>query len=151
VLLLTHKSLKGDIFDLPHAIKYVSLLFHSTEWRFANISAQIPVKNPVGEDFFGSVSPSKVYTMKWILHNWLDKDGRRILRNIEKAIVRREKSILIILEEILGTTRSARLSRYGDMKIVVAAIGVERTSDEWIALADSAGWATTKIYPLRNA
>ena len=89
--------------------------------------------------------------MKWILHNWLDKDGRRILRNIEKAIVRREKSILIILEEILGTTRSARLSRYGDMKIVVAAIGVERTSDEWIALADSAGWATTKIYPLRNA
>jgi crotonobetainyl-CoA:carnitine CoA-transferase CaiB-like acyl-CoA transferase len=58
---------------------------------------------------------------------------------------------LIVLEEMLDTTRSKRLSRYADMNMIVAANGVERTRDEWMALADIAGWVITKVYPLRNA
>ncbi|EMD58416.1 hypothetical protein COCSADRAFT_350813 [Bipolaris sorokiniana ND90Pr] len=151
MLLRAHKSLKGGIFDLPHVIEYVKPLFHSAEGQFADVAAQVPAENLIGGDFFESIPPSKVYTMKWTLHDWRDEDAKRILRNIEKAIVPGENSKLIILEEMLDTTRSARLSRYGDMNMMMTADGVERTRDEWIALADSAGWTITKIYPLRNA
>ncbi|KAI4958687.1 hypothetical protein J4E86_004292 [Alternaria arbusti] len=151
MLLRAHKSLKGGIFDLPHVIEYAKPLFHSQGGQFADVGAQIPAENLIGGDFFESIPPSKVYTIKWTLHDWRDDDARRILRNIEKAIVPGEHSKLIILEEILDTTRSARLSRYGDMNMMIAANGVERTRDEWQALADSAGWVITKTYPLRNA
>ncbi|KAI4641281.1 hypothetical protein J4E93_008160 [Alternaria ventricosa] len=151
MLLRAHKALKGGIYDLPHVIEYAKPLFHSNDRQFADVGAQIPVENLIGGDFFESIPPSRIYTIKWTLHDWRDDDARRILRNIEKAIVPGEKSKLIILEEMLDTTRSKRLSRYGDMNMMIAANGVERTRDEWMALADSAGWTITKVYPLRNA
>ncbi|PSN67010.1 S-adenosyl-L-methionine-dependent methyltransferase [Corynespora cassiicola Philippines] len=151
MLMRAHKALRGGIFDQPHVIEYAKPLFHAPGGQFADIGAQVPIENLVGGDFFDKIPPSKVYTMKWTLHDWRDEDARRILRNIEKAILPGENSRLIILEAILDTTRSARLSRYGDMNMMIAADGVERTWDEWVELADSAGWVITKVYPLRNA
>ncbi|PVH97233.1 S-adenosyl-L-methionine-dependent methyltransferase [Periconia macrospinosa] len=122
MLLRAHQSFKGGIFDLPHVIEYAKPMFHSPDGQFADVAAQIPVDNLIGGDFFE-----------------------------KKAIVPGDQSKLIILEEMLDTTRSARLSRYGDMNMMIAANGVERTRDEWMALADRAGWVITNIYPLRNA
>ncbi|XP_014552212.1 hypothetical protein COCVIDRAFT_30379 [Bipolaris victoriae FI3] len=130
MLLRAHKSLKGGIFDLLHVIEYAKPLFHSADGQFTDAAAQVFVENLIGGDFFESIPPCNVYTMKWTLYDWRDEDARCILSNIEKAIIPGENSRLTILEEMLDTTRSARLSRYGAMNMMMTADGVEPTKDE---------------------
>ncbi|KAK8157443.1 O-methyltransferase-domain-containing protein [Phyllosticta citrichinensis] len=151
LVLRANETMRGGIFDQPHVIEHVKPFFHSKDGQFADLAARVPVENLIGGNFFESIPPSKVYTMKWTLHDWREDDARRILTNIAKAIIPGDNSRLIVLESILDTTRSSRLPRYGDMNMMIAADGVERTWDEWTALAESSGWVITKVYPLRNA
>ncbi|OJD30959.1 o-methyltransferase [Diplodia corticola] len=151
LLLRAHETMRGGIFDQPHIIDHVRPFFHEPGGQFADLGPRVSTENLIGGDFFKSIPPSKVYTMKWTLHDWREGDARRILQNIAKAIIPGENSRLIVLESILDTTRSSRLARYGDMNMMIAADGVERTWDEWVALAESSGWVITKVYPLRNA
>ena len=89
--------------------------------------------------------------MKWVLHDWKDDDAATILRNIRKAIVEGPKSRLIVLESILADGRMGRLSRYGDINMMMTANGQERDEKQWRVLAEKAGWRVTGIYDLRNA
>jgi hypothetical protein len=151
LLLRAHGSLKAGIFDLPHVIEHVKPLFHAPDGQFADVGMRVSMENLIGGDFLVSVPPAKVYTMKWTLHDWRDEDARRILQNIAKAIIPGHNSRLIVLESVLDTTRSSRLTRYGDMNMMIAANGIERTWDEWVTLAESSGWVIRKAYQLRRA
>lgn len=44
-----------------------------------------------------------------------------------------------------------RLSRYGDINMMMTAKGQERTEADWRHLAERSGWEIRCIYPLRNA
>jgi hypothetical protein len=58
---------------------------------------------------------------------------------------------LVVLESILSDERMGRLSRYGDMSMMMTANGQERTLSQWENLLKQAGWITEKIHRLRNA
>jgi hypothetical protein len=92
-----------------------------------------------------------VYTMKWCLHDWKDDQVLEILRNIRKAIMPGPTSRLIVMESILGLTRSQRLSRYADLNMMVTANGLERSLADWTKLAENSGWNIQKVHVLRNA
>jgi hypothetical protein len=151
LLLRAHPQMIGGIYDLPAVIEHITPFFHSAEGQFADLGPRVPKDNLIAGDFFSYIPPAKVYTLKWCLHDWKDDEAVTILQNIRKAIVPGPASRLVVLESILGYTRSARLSRYADLNMMITANGLERTRADWETLAVQAGWTISKVYPLRNA
>lgn len=151
LLLRANKNMKGGIYDLPHVIEHATPSFHSPEGQFSDLAERVPMENLIGGDFFESVPPSRVYTIKWTLHNWKEAEAVKIMRNIRRSIISSPSSRLVIMESILADGRYARLSRYADMNMMIAANGLERTEQDWEGLAKKSGWNIVKIQPLRNA
>jgi hypothetical protein len=87
--------------------------------------------------------------MKWCLHGWTDDLATVILRNIRKAMVQGPASRLVGLESILSDRRMGRLSRYGDINMMMTANGQERTLSQ--KLVKQPGWKIERIHSLRNA
>ncbi|KAI0468893.1 S-adenosyl-L-methionine-dependent methyltransferase [Xylaria cf. heliscus] len=151
LLLRKYKTMQGAILDVPRVIDQAKENFHGANGQYADVKHQIPPENLIAGDFFQEVTPSKVYTIKWCLHDWDDEKARAILRNIRKAILKSPQSRLIVLESVLRDGHMGRMSRYGDMNMMVAVSGKERDAREWRRLAASTGWRVRKICPLRNA
>jgi hypothetical protein len=151
LLLRGHASMKGGVYDLPAVIEHIKPFFHSPDGQFHDLHDRVPVDNLMAGDFFSHVPPSKVYTMKWCLHDWKDDEALKILRNIRKAIVAGPASRLVVMESILGLRRSQRLSRYADMNMMMTANGLERSLADWTRLAGDSGWRIEKVHALRNA
>lgn len=149
-LLRRHGSMRGGIYDLPSVISHVSDFF-LPGGQYEDLAARVPQGNLVAGDFMKWVPRSEVYVMKWVLHDWVDEQAVTILRNIRKAIVPGPVSRLIVLESILCDGQTGRLSRYGDINMMMTAKGGERTEVQWRKLVDEAGWRVAGIYPLRNA
>lgn len=151
LLLRAHAGMRGGVVELPHVVEHIRPFFRAPGGQYADLAERVPEENIVAGDFFESIPPATVYTIKWTLHNWKDDDAVRILRKVRSSLVQGPNSRLIVLESILDTTHSARLARHGDMNMMIAADGLERTMDEWVSLADRSGWVIDKVYPLRNA
>ena len=151
LLLRGHETMKGGVYDLPDVIEHIKPFFHNPGGQFHDLHDRVPVENLIAGDFFSHVPPSKVYTMKWCLHDWKDDEALKILRNIRKAIVPGPTSRLVVMESILGLTRSQRLSRYADMNMMITANGLERSLADWTRLAEESGWKINKVHALRNA
>ncbi|KAH8160893.1 hypothetical protein CIB48_g7358 [Xylaria polymorpha] len=151
LLLRKYKTMKGAILEVPRVIEQAKQNFHSPNGEYADVKDQIPPESLISGDFFQEVPPSNVYTMKWCLHDWNDEKAGIILRNIRQAILKSPQSRLIVLESVLRDGHMGRMSRYGDMNMMVAVSGKERDAREWRRLAASTGWRVRKIYPLRNA
>jgi len=149
-LLRNFPSMRGSIYDLPHVIAHSSDLF-SKGGTFEDLTDRVPQANLIGGDFLKWVPPTEVYVMKWCLHDWTDEPAATILRNVRKAIVSGPVSRLVVFESILSDGRMGRLSRYGDINMMMTANGQERTEAQWRKLVEETGWKIDRIYPLRNA
>lgn len=150
-LLRKFKNMRGGIFDLPGVITHAKSFFHDENGKYADVRDRILPSNLIPGDFFKSVPSFEIYTMKWCLHDWKDHDALRILNNIRKAIIAGPNSRLIIMESILADGHSQRLSRYGDIHMMMTANGHERTEHQWRELAKRSGWEIVSISTLRNA
>ncbi|KAJ9488964.1 hypothetical protein VN97_g4316 [Penicillium thymicola] len=151
LLLREHKQMIGGVYDLPAVIDHINPDFHSREGRFADLGPRVPKENLIAGDFFSYIPPSKVYTLKWCLHDWKDEEAVKILRKIRDAIIMSPGSRLVVLESILDYTHSSRLSRYADMNMMITANGLERTMADWHRLAKQAGWEIFSVHHLRNS
>lgn len=149
-LLRKHKTMRGGVFDIPKTIEYIRPFF-KPGGQFADLESQVPQENLIEGSFFESVPSFEVYTMKWCLHDWNDDDVVKILENIRKAVIPGPKSRLVVLESILSDDRMGRLSRYGDINMMMTANGQERTEKQWREFVAKAGWSLKGIYDLRNA
>lgn len=150
-LLRRFPTMQGGIFDLEPVIAHAAKAF-APGGPFEDVGSRVQREKLIGGDFMKSVPAAEVYTMKWVLHDWTDEDSIKILQNTRKAIVINEGvSRLIVLELILGDGRMARLSRYGDMNVMMMSKGEERTEAKWRKLAAESGWNVKAIYPIRNA
>jgi hypothetical protein len=151
LLLREHQQMIGGVYDLPAVIEHIKPAFHSPEGEFCDLGPRVPEANLIAGDFFSYIPPCKVYTLKWCLHDWKDDEAVKILQNIRNAIILGPESRLVVLESILGYTRSSRLSRYADMNMMITANGLERTMADWQRLAKRTGWEISNVYHLRNA
>jgi len=149
-LLRKHETMRGGILDLASVIDHIAS-FYSAGGQYADLSPRVPVENLIAGDFLKSIPSFEVYTMKWVLHDWKDPEALTILQNIRKAILPGPKSRLVVLESILADGRMGRLSRYGDINMMMTAKGHERTEGQWRDLAERAGWRVTGIFYMRNA
>ncbi|MCJ1248059.1 hypothetical protein MMC30_005274 [Trapelia coarctata] len=149
-LLRRYPHMTGGVFDLDSVIEHITPFF-SEGGQYEDLAARVPRENLIAGNFLKAVPAFQVYTMKWVLHDWKDEEALTILRNIRQSIIPGAKSRLIILESILTDGRVGRLSRYGDINMMMTANGQERTEGQWRQLAEAAGWKVSGIYPLRNA
>ena len=149
-LLRKYETMRGGVFDLQGVIDHI-VPFFVKGGQFEDLEARVPSQNLIPGDFMAEIPSFEVYVMKWVLHDWKDEESVAILKNIRKAILNGEKSRLVVLESILSDGRIGRLSRYGDINMMMTANGQERTESEWRKLAGLAGWKVAGIFPMRNA
>ncbi|XP_039134830.1 tricetin 3',4',5'-O-trimethyltransferase-like [Dioscorea cayenensis subsp. rotundata] len=129
-----HKHIKGINFDLPHVISE---------------AAPIPGVEHIGGDMFESVPSGDAIFMKWILHDWSDEHGLKILKNCWKALPENGKVILVecILPVAPENTFAAQSVFHLDMIMLAHNPGgKERTAQEFESMAKQAGFSAMKPY-----
>lgn len=90
----------------------------------------------VAGSFFGSVPDGgDAYVLKAIIHDWEDEEALAILR-----VVRRAGGTLLVIERALGGPNENPAAKFSDLNMLVAPGGRERTTDQYAALFDAAGF-----------
>lgn len=148
-LLKRYPTMRGAILDTEKVINYITPSFRDPGGKFSDVGERLT--DLIGGDFLKEIPPFEVYTMKWCLHDWVDEEAILVLKNARKAIIEGPNSRFIIIEAVLTEGRKGRLARLGDITMMVAANGRERTYDEWKSLAERSGWKLTVVQSLRNA
>lgn len=151
LILRRHTRTKAALLDTPRVIEHARTLFLSPDGKYADVGDRVQEVGLIAGDFLESVPSFEFYTMKWCLHDWDDVKTAKVLSNIREAIRVTPESRLVVLESILADGRSSRLSRYGDLTMMVSADGQERTEAEWRTLAGRTGWEIRTIRKLRGA
>nr|AEF14418.1 isoflavone O-methyltranferase [Onobrychis viciifolia] len=106
----------------------------------------------VGGDMFQSIPKAEAVLLKYILHNWTDKDCIKILKKCKEAISSDgKKGKVILLDMVINENKDdQRLTQIKLLMDVTMAClnGRERTEEEWSKLFTQAGFQDYKISPL---
>ncbi len=130
----------GVLFDQPAVIR-------TARARLARNPAAGRVRFVAG-DFFRSIPRGgDVYVLRWILHNWNDRDAARILRQVQAAMPRTAR--LLVIEELVPDRPRAdwrhASSALGDLNMLVLLGGHERTRAEYRGLLAGAGLRLRRV------
>ncbi|XP_015931891.1 probable O-methyltransferase 3 isoform X1 [Arachis duranensis] len=135
-------QLECIVFDQPHVV--AGFEFEGTE----NLKY-------VGGDMFEAIPPSNAILLKWILHDWEDKECLKILRKCKEAIMNNGSNggkviiiDMVIKDEKKGDDESLQTQLFFDMLMMVLLAGKERNEKEWAKLIFSAGFSDYKITPI---
>ncbi|XP_030462964.1 probable O-methyltransferase 3 [Syzygium oleosum] len=126
-------------FDLPHVV--------------ANLELSKNVKCVAG-DMFEAIPPGDAILLKWILHDWSDEDGVKILKRCKEAISKgkgKKKKVIIIdmvMENRKGDKEMNETQLFFDMLMMTIVSGRERNETEWARLFVDAGFGDYKITPI---
>ncbi|KAK2870570.1 hypothetical protein FQN49_003083 [Arthroderma sp. PD_2] len=151
-LLRAFPTLQGGVFDTPRVLPFLQEAFHTSTGKYADVGLRISAERLLAGDFLTEVVPAEAYVMRWCLHDWNDEQACKILRNVRKSIAVGPVSRLVVLESVLTDGRCGRMSRIGDINVMVTAEhGQERTESEWRRLAGCTGWEVASITPLPGA
>ncbi|KAL2329867.1 hypothetical protein Fmac_017448 [Flemingia macrophylla] len=131
-------KLKCFVLDRPHVVENLS---GSNNLTF------------VGGDMFESIPKADAVLFKWILHNWSDKDCRKILENCKEAISSAgKKGKVIVIDVVINENRDEHeitaLKLLMDVHMASVINGKERREEEWKKLFVEAGFQSYKITPL---
>ncbi len=103
----------------------------------------------VAGDFFARVpAAADVYMMKHIIHDWDDERAVMILRNVNEAMKRDGR--VLLLEIIVPEGNEPHMSKVMDLEMLVSPGGVERTAGEYRELLAAAGLRLTRIIPTKS-
>lgn len=103
-------------------------------------------------DFFERVpAGADAYLLKYIIHDWNDADATEILRNTRIAAGGRGTVLLIerVVPEHIGAEQAGVIC--GDINMMVATGGLERTEAEYRRLLEGAGLSLVRIVPTSSA
>ncbi|PWA35830.1 caffeic acid 3-O-methyltransferase [Artemisia annua] len=104
----------------------------------------------VGGDMFQEVPQADAILMKWVLHDWSDEHCTKLLKNCYKALPQNGKVIVIdeVLPFVPDTSTPVKARTQVDTLLMTHNPGgKERTEDQWLALAKSAGFKVLKLGP----
>jgi hypothetical protein len=134
--LRAHPRLRATVFDRPHVVTAVS-----AQAREAGVAERCAV---VAGDFFAEVPGGHdTYLLSWIIHDWDDERALRILRNCRAAIP--DDGRLLLVEAVVPEGDAPHFSKFGDIVMLVALGGEERTADEYRRLLERAGFELERI------
>lgn len=137
-ILKVNPAARGILFDLPTTVDDAR--------AFVAGSGVGDRCELIGGDFFKGVPPgADVYLMKSILHDWYDEEASAILKSIRATA--RPDSVLLVIEQLLAGPNEGAAAKFGDLNMMVAAGGQERTREEWKELFNGAGWRLDEIRP----
>lgn len=95
--------------------------------------------------FFDDVIPSggDLYVLKNVIHDWMDEDAERILRNVRAASGK--GAHLALVELVIPTHNRDNAGKWLDLDMFVSAAARERTADEYGRLLQRAGFRLTRV------
>jgi hypothetical protein len=131
--------MSGDVLDLSYLARDASA--HLSEAGVADRGRF------VAGDFFESVPTGyDCYLLKYIIHDWNDRDARQILQRCAAAAAR--DACVILLERVRPDVLNESPAHQAIMQIDLAMMttgGQERTEDEYRQLLASAGLRMTAV------
>lgn len=138
-ILQARPSMKGVLFDLS-----AGLAGAGDRLSEAGLAARVTL---IEGSFFESIPPSgDLYLLKSIVHDWDDDHAAAILATCRKAMASTAKLVLIerYMREENDSIDDAFATVMGDLHMMVALGGRERTTTEYAALLATAGLRVTR-------
>ena len=135
-------GLTGAVYDLPDLAAAAGIYLAQTQ-----VGDRATF---IGGDFFQSVpGGADAYMLKMIIHDWDDEKARSILGQCRKAAG--PDGVVLVMEKIapetVGGDAGDLATIRGDILMLTAAGGMERTELEYRALLEEAGLTIRRIYP----
>ena len=122
---------QGILFDQPHVVAGV------TPEKDEKLTA-------IGGDFFADSMPkADAYLLMNIIHDWPDAESARILSAIRQAMPPHAR--VLIIETIIPSTPGPHLSKELDIAMMALPGGMERTLEEYAALASSSALRLQRV------
>ncbi len=141
-LVKAHPGMQGEVFDLA-SLKDASTAYLAGQGvadraRFA------------GGSFFDVIPPgADAYTLKMIIHDWSDEQAVAILANCARAAG--ADGVVLVMERIAperaGEAAGDYVTLRGDMLMLTAAGGMERTLGQYQAIFKEAGLKLERVIP----
>jgi hypothetical protein len=130
-ILSRYPQVQGVLFDQPHVVSGAGSLLAT-----AGVADRCTV---VGGSFFIEIPQGgDAYVLKAILHDWEETDCLRILRVCRQAMA--AGTALLIVERELGGPNERWEDKFSDLNMLAAPGGRERTTEEYAALVEAAGF-----------
>lgn len=139
-ILQAHAHLTGQVFDLP-TLKDASTAYLER----AGVADRASF---TGGSFFDAIpGGADAYMLKSIIHDWDDEEAVRILRNCAAAAGETGRVLVMdrIAPELAGTDPVDVATFQGDLMMLTANGGLERTLSEFQAIYDRAGLALESV------
>lgn len=135
-ILKKHRGLSGILFDVPGVMDGARRYL-----RAARVSDRCELS--AGDFFMSLPRGADAIVLKSVLHDWADRDCRRILVNCRAALGGRGRLLVVerIMPDRLGSTAADRALARADLTMLVTHASRERTEKEHRKLLGSAGFS----------
>lgn len=127
------------------------VLFDHEKVLAANVLGELAAPDRwelVPGDFFESVPPGDLYTLKNIIHDWNDERCVRILSNCRVSMHPGGK--LLVIDTIIPPGNEPHAGKAADMIMLMLLTGQERTMPEFERLIERAGLHITDVLPTQG-
>jgi len=142
-LLAKHAHLKGTVLERAEVLENEGRLWAKT----MKVSDRCSY---VGGNMFANVPAADAYILKHIIHDWNDEESVRILSNLRGAATANAR--VFIAEYIVPGPETPHFAKLFDIHMLCWGTGRERTSEEYAALLNQAGWRYVEtLYPSAGA
>jgi ubiquinone/menaquinone biosynthesis C-methylase UbiE len=133
--------MKGIVADLPSVVEGAKRVIQDRgiEDRCEAVACDFFKEIPAGSD---------AYLMSHILHDWLDKPCKIILRNCHRAM--KPNSKLLVVEMVIPPGNEPSVAKLLDLEMLVITGGCERTETEFKELLESSGFILSRIIPTKE-
>lgn len=136
-ILARHSNAHGVLFDQPQVV--------ASAERVLRQRGVIDRCRLVGGDFFVAVPDGgDLYVLRQVLHDWPDAEATAILRTCRRAIPAGGR--LVIIERVIAPPNEGVVGKLGDLNMLVAPGGLERTQAEYTELLAGAGFQWTETF-----
>jgi hypothetical protein len=137
-ILRNYIKLRGVLFDQPPVIEEAAKTGVITA---SDIAARCEA---VGGDFFESIpTGADAYVLKYIVHDWDDEKGVRILQNCRKAMA--EDGRVLVIDHLVAAGNRFDWGKLMDINMMVMMGSKERTKDEFRQLFARAGLRLKRV------
>jgi hypothetical protein len=129
-ILQAHPNVRGVLFDQPHVVATAGEVL-----RASGVADRVRVESG---DFFAAVpAGGDAYVLRFVIHDWPDRECVRILTNIRAGLPRSGKVLLV--ENLVPPPNEGLDVKLLDLQMLVAPGGQERTLEEYERLFAESG------------